>query len=363
MKKLLVFLSVINFSLCSHSLESIPSVEFFFNRTIWEYKGPATLREKLNPEEKGKIACAVDYDSSSDDGFWIDELFAEDNTFTVVAPEEYGMIAEQLDGVEMSEEFELQQLELAVSRNAAKEVEKQDEKEYLDLEKRLSLYSFGDEAISVQEIEGKWVLVKSDGKTSVRKYYDEQMRLCRQEVWDITGGLSSSRIKETTELLYGEGAKPVSGIVVADKVKHEVSYDDKGRVIKIRNYELYVKNETTAGRYVLKGITEIAYTETGKVGSRYSEEYEYNKFYTKKEKTSSKKEVYEYRIEGCSPDYYYYEDDQLRLTTIYSDVDSYVSTMSFDGGFVVESYYENGKRKKDLFYLNGTVRRTKVYEK
>ena len=74
-------------------------------------------------------------------------------------------------------------------------------------------------------------------------------------------------------------------------------------------------------------------------------------------------EQFEYKIQDGSPDYFFYEDGKLRVSTIYSSTDSYITTMTFDGGFVVESYYENGRRKKDLLYLNGIVRSVQNYEK
>ena len=103
------------------------------------------------------------------------------------------------------------------------------------------------------------------------------------------------------------------------------------------------------------------YSEAGKLLEKKSEEYTYN---SKKVLvfTSIKKEVYEYKIEDGNPDYYYYENDDLRMQTLYSSAEDYVTTMIFDDNFVVESYYQAFKRKKDLFYVNGRLRRTKVYE-
>ena len=76
----------------------------------------------------------------------------------------------------------------------------------------------------------------------------------------------------------------------------------------------------------------------------------------------SKKEKYEYKIDDSTPDYYYYENDELRMKTEYATSSDYVTTTLFDGGFVIETYYENYTKKKEVFLLNGNVKRIKKYE-
>lgn len=77
----------------------------------------------------------------------------------------------------------------------------------------------------------------------------------------------------------------------------------------------------------------------------------------------TKREEYEYKVDSKTPDYFYYENGELRLKKIYTNADDYITSTYFDGGFVVESYYSNYNRIKDIFYLNGKVKRIKKYAK
>ena len=43
-----------------------------------------------------------------------------------------------------------------------------------------------------------------------------------------------------------------------------------------------------------------------------------------------KKDVYEYKIKDGLPDYYFFENDVLRMKTIYFESDSYITTFYFD---------------------------------
>ena len=73
-------------------------------------------------------------------------------------------------------------------------------------------------------------------------------------------------------------------------------------------------------------------------------------------------EEFFYKIEDGQPDYNYYENNELKLKTEYSSVDDWISTMYFESGFVVETYYKKGKKTMDMIYMNGVLRRKKLYE-
>ena len=120
------------------------------------------------------------------------------------------------------------------------------------------------------------------------------------------------------------------------------------------------KNVLDKGQnYVLTNKTVFKYNDSGKITEKTFIEYSYVK---QKVFSSSKKDVYEYKIKDGLPDYYFYENDILRMKTIYFESDSYITTLYFDNNFVVESVYKNGNHTKDLFYSNGTIIRQKKYE-
>ncbi len=326
---------------------------------VWTFEqGPVPLGEFLGFDVPEISFSYQAYDSSADDGKWISELFAAGNVFTIRPPEEYSELSGLLKD---SEEKEIDEIAGAILKKSM-ETEPESEKKYLNEDNTLSLYSYGDENLSVQRTGSGTTIVKSDGKKTIRSYYDEEMRLVRKENWDTSGGISSSRLVDSQEFNYSDGAKPFAGTIFSENEKHEILYDQKGRIVSSKNYALFRKDEKKPGRFFLESMTEWKYSESGKILEKYSEEYSYSKNKSKILGTSSKKEVYEYKIQDGSPDYYFYENGELRVSTVYSSSDSYVTTMTFDGGFVVESYYENGRRKKDLLYLNGIVRSVQNYE-
>ncbi len=332
----------------------------FLSLPVWTFdQGPVPLGEFLGFEIPEISFSYQDYDSSADDGKWIRDLFFGGNIFSVRAPEKYSAISERLQN---SDAAEIDEIAGSILRNSAEE-NPVPEKTYLNEDKTLSLYSYDEENLSVQKTGDGSTLVNSDGKKTVRYYYDEKMRLVKKENWDISGGISSSKIIDFQEFEYSDGSKPFAGTICSDNEKHEILYDQNGRIISSKNYVLFKKDEKKSGKFVLESKTEWKYSESGKILEKYFEEYSYNKNKSKVLGTSTKKDVYEYKIQDGPPDCYFYENEKLRVSTVYSSADSYVTTMNFDGGFVVESYYENGRRKKDLLYLDGIIRSVQNYEK
>ena len=116
-------------------------------------------------------------------------------------------------------------------------------------------------------------------------------------------------------------------------------------------------------KVVLKNRTTWEYNANGQISEKYFVEYNYkDENSTQITSRTSKKESYIYKIQDGSPDYFYYEDNILRMQTEYSGQNDYKTTSYFDGGFIVESYYENGMHKKDYYYLNGSLVRSRDYE-
>lgn len=354
-----------------------PSLSKFFSEFIvWTFEsGPVSLGEYVGLLPEGEPFSVSEYDSSADDALWVEQLFRENNIFVVTVPENYEKISSELEKLELSglsyDSSGIDEISNAILKESA-EAKVLSEQKYLDEYENLAFYSYGEEGLSVQKSEGNTVVSKSDKKNAVRAFYDEQMRIQKKETWNISAGFSGAELKEIQEFFYKDSAKPYKSIVENDNKKHEILYDSKGQIIQSKNYsaansEISEENQIQQSKkderkFILTGKTEWKYSDSGKILEKYSEEYEYNAKQTRIKKTFSKKEVYEYKIKDGSPDYYYYENGKLRMSTVFSSSDSYISTMNFDGGFVVESYYEKGIRKKDFLYLNGILRRTKVYE-
>ncbi|MDE5898733.1 MAG: hypothetical protein K2H09_05655, partial [Treponemataceae bacterium] len=244
------------------------------------------------------------------------------------------------------------------------------ERRLRDSERLLRLYSFGDELLYVGNDGGSRVIVRTDGRRGVRTYFDDAMRMVRRERWELSGGMEAE-LSAVERYRYGSSSVPVSAVILEDGERRVLRYDEAGRLSECR---IYVRLEDVPedglrpagvskdGR-VLRSLTRWQYAVAGRLGEAYYEEYEYEKgVYSRPASVRTRRDVYEYKIEGGAPDYYYYEDGVIRMQTVYSAPDSYVTTLYFDGGFVVESYYTDGRHTKDFYYLDGTLRRRRFYD-
>ncbi len=363
MKRFFAFLIFFSFSFFSFSssissILKIKEVTRFFSFTVWTLEqGAITVADFLDLQEDSLSFSYTDYDSSCDDGKWIDELFLHDNIFTVKTPQNYKEISSLLDSNK-----EIDEIADAVLENL-KKTENDTEKRFLNESENLSYFSFGKEILMFEKTDSGKTISKADEKKAERCYFDTKNRLIKKENWNIKGGTKDAKITDYQEFTYGDGATPVFSTTFLENEKNQFSYDEKGRVVSFKSYELYKKDEKKAGKYILSSKTDWKYSENGKISEKASEEYSYNKLKNKITEKKTKKEVYEYKIKDSSPDYFYYEDGDLKMSTVYSSAVDYVSKMYFDGGFTVESYYENGKHKKDFLYVNGRLRNVKNYEK
>lgn len=363
----------------------MPSV--LFSCTKWtEDCRVGNLFDYYVPERAGLLSAHVAYNAADDGASWTEKLlFSDGNMFVIERPAELNEAAEKRDEIRSSMEDGTDSEELLnlVGSNASaaestepsgasSEAEPVAVRRLRNARQMLSLYSYGAEIFSVQSgAEGGSVIVSSFQKKMTRGYYDESVRLVKKEYWDLSGGVSNSAVTKTETFEYGDGIFPVSARIQEGNERHVLSYDENGRVNVSRNYRLLEMPSDTASsepssgkkRFVLVSRTEWKYTRDGKVSEKYFVEYVYkdasSSLVTAR---NSKREVFEYKIDGGLPDYYYYENSVLRMQTIYSGLNSYTSVSYFDDGFVVESYYIDGNHTKDLYYMNGTLWRSRIYE-
>ncbi len=63
-----------------------------------------------------------------------------------------------------------------------------------------------------------------------------------------------------------------------------------------------------------------------------------------------KKNEYEYTQKSKTPDFKFYEDGVLRMTTLYIDETTYENTMYFDNDYCVKTKYSNGRKVEEIIY-------------
>lgn len=338
----------------------------------WTFdNGPVYIFELLDSSFTGEID--VSYENPIDKNY-IDEFYSAKNNssydFSVKTP---ALLNSDLSKITEDDKILDDVKNLVESANSSSI-----ERRIFDSEQNLSLFSFNDEILAIQKRDNKNILVSSDDKKTIRRFFDEKSRVYKKEIWDISGSFQNSYLKNEELYFYDEEKTvPSSATLLEENFKYKLTYDETGKVIVSEKYE-YVPDTKAAeneqetkksnvldkgDNYILRSKTNWKYNDEGKIIEKLFSEYEYKKVNkTKKTLTSTKKDVYEYKIKDVMPDYYYYENDVLRMKTIYSNEDSYVTTFYFDGGFVVDSVYENATHTKDIFYSNGNIIRQKVYE-
>ncbi|MBQ0002028.1 MAG: hypothetical protein KBT21_00680, partial [Treponema sp.] len=91
--------------------------------------------------------------------------------------------------------------------------------------------------------------------------------------------------------------------------------------------------------------------------------YEYRNLYSRKiSKKSYRKNVYDYVRADCPPVTSFYENDVLRMKTVYTSKNDYVTFVYFDNNSYVKVEYKNTKKYSETFYVNQEEKNRKIYE-
>ncbi|MBQ1629153.1 MAG: hypothetical protein II098_08355 [Treponema sp.] len=336
----------------------------FYSLTHWSFAhGAENLLDYMFPMYHSLLGTTLAYDPYSDDGTWISLLVSGSGSeFMITRPSELEEAEKELKEFSTltdetnSSGYNEEESEIPVVQAAPEP----DAKEYAvrSKESRLVTYSYEDEFLNIQYGDTQRIIVRGDAKNLVRFFYDEKMRMKRKETWLYTGAVSSSELINSQVFRYGDDSSvPKASTVSGKDYRQDIIYDQNGRVVQRSDYIKEKDDEYINGR------TFWIFAEDGRILEKRYENFIYNEGKKRRlQSIDSKKEKYEYKIDDSTPDYYYYENDELRMKTEYATSSDYVTTTLFDGGFVIETYYENYTKKKEVFLLNGNVKRIKKYE-
>lgn len=337
-------------------------------RVHWTFEGgPQTCYDILFPEFKGSLESRFFNRIDTDLYFDVEKFlksYSEGKTESGSQPSEKPEeISENSDKDDVSGAIQIQET-----------LEK--ESSILNVHEGLSIYSFSDEFITVQDKDSSKIIINADNEKSVRIFYDDKTRVSSRETWS-TSDLNSSVLLKIEFFLYEEdGTKPKSCIIYEAAKKSEILYDENGKLIKQTNYvpvfllkksdgekksneNLILKNN----QYAVTEIYFTKYNEDGKISEKISEIRTFTEEFSRNNYSKTiKKEKFDYKIENGRPDYYYYEDGKLKSSTIYSSSSDYISTTYFDEGFSIESYFVLGIHTKDIFYSRNLKIREQSYE-
>lgn len=343
----------------------------FFANTFWTFEhGAIRLIDYLYLEYLGYFDSYCFYDATADSGKWVDLFFLDNKDgFVIVRPE---IISEKEKliteiSAELSE-FERLYAENDVNgnQNSASEQKKelyengdfysQKEKSIRDSEYNIAFFSFEKEYFGTQNLPESKILIRGDDENMFRIYYDDDLRIIKKENWKMAADIKGSELLTTQLYKYENSSIPVSSVLSGKDYRYEMSYDEKGNVIESKNYKVSEEDS------YIESISRWRFNQDNKIKMKESTVYTYKSGNAKAVLSKeTKREEYEYKVDSKTPDYFYYENGELRLKKIYTNADDYITSTYFDGGFVVESYYSNYNRIKDIFYLNGKVKRIKKY--
>lgn len=376
-----------------------PALDKFFFRHTMENGKNLYLIEKYYPECIGKIDCYGFTCAECDNGSWVvslldsleeerlaDELIGllEDDSgisISEVYDEAKAQYLEEqenlIDDFNNNDEKDSENIEETEQNpeNINNDDEKLEEKKpenkaannddipvveklIIDSKNRLKNLEYGQEIFVTQKTNEKEIIIHADGTKVVRNIYDLQFRLVQKEIWEISGIKDSKLVLK--EVFEYEGTTNIvkNRAVKSEDTEKNIIYNENGLPQKNQTYSIFGEKK------LLQSETIWKYNKDGKITEEENIEYKY--IDEKLESKSAKKQVFIYNDSDgkkeLPPDYEYYENDVLKMRTEYSSKSDYVTKIYFDDGFVVSAYYKDNVKIKDVYSINGLVKRTKIYE-
>lgn len=233
---------------------------------------------------------------------------------------------------------------------------------YTDSLNRLKSHEIGEERFSISQ--GKsdnysYITVNND--IIVRKQFDSSNNLINKDVWKNGSNLDSSTLIQSIRYSYEDSIiKRIDNYTYTDNTFTEIEYDDNGNPVKVILYDISenqksiksksVKKFDEQNRIVLENISEYI---------QVTDEFRRGK---KKTKENTRRYEYEYTDYSDTPNMKYYENDVLRIMSIYNDIDSYEEILYFDGNYSIKTVYVDGIKTLEIVYMNGKETRRRIIE-
>lgn len=239
------------------------------------------------------------------------------------------------------------------------------ERVYENQDSHLRRFTYGKEQFAVSDVNGTRMLISTADKQLVRRTFDERLRLVKKEKWTLGADSRSSVLDSTTLYSYQDDYPTPQNSVEEQPVKKvhaETSFDEKGRRLSYSLFHYPEKSDTPA-QIIPDSKIVWTYDEQGRVLTEEKILYKYS--VRTNGKTDTKQGVtkteYAYTGKGPLPDSSFYENDKLRMKTVYEDQSSYTESMYFDGGIIVETSYKHGIKKSEIIMQNGKQQRRRDF--
>ncbi len=244
-----------------------------------------------------------------------------------------------------------------------KELEEYLSKDYTGKSFLLSFSEFENEVIQPDSFDGKRVMIYSIGNKTSRRYFDENYRLERSELWEITGAKDSKIIRQEVFRYFGDEKKVNVKTVENETNGESIYYCRDGLVEKS---EAFKKIE---GKPYITEIKRWKYDREKRITELSVRTFSYNSEEDiKRRGVSTKAFRYKYNPkneagEEIPADVSFYENDLLKSVEKYSPVlGSYTQQYFFDHGISVKTWFVKYNRVREVIYQNDRILRIHKFD-
>lgn len=244
---------------------------------------------------------------------------------------------------------------------------------FTDSSGQLRRFSYGAEQFSVRERDGIKTVTDSADSLIIRRTFDRENHLTMQERFKIGSSSRDLKVLATRVYAYHDGEKLPYQMTedVTEGNKHIVTdYDAQGFAVKTTEAHYAYpdpndkKHKNDPPTLVQDKKNVWAYDDEQRLVAEEATTYLYSTTASGKQKieTNVIKKMYDYGGQGgAKPDRSYFENENMRMRTVYESENVYNETMYFDGGFTVQARYENGIKVLEIVSLNGTEMRRRTF--
>ncbi|MDE6773201.1 MAG: hypothetical protein K2J14_01010, partial [Treponemataceae bacterium] len=232
--------------------------------------------------------------------------------------------------------------------------------QFTDSGGRLRRLVYEDEHFSVRAQDGGRTVTDSADGLIVRRHFDGDDRLTAQERFRIGAASRDLTLLSARTYAYHDGATLPYQMTeeITEGGRHTVTdYDENGFAVR-REFSHYEQPDSDGTehadaqhRLVQDKKIVWGYDDARRLVAEETTTYSYGKTATDREtvETDVAKKFYAYDgLGGTKPDISYFENEKLRMRTVYESENVYNETRYFDGGFMVQVRYENGSKVREI---------------
>ncbi|MCR5723862.1 MAG: hypothetical protein K6G80_02095 [Treponema sp.] len=236
---------------------------------------------------------------------------------------------------------------------------------YTSSDDSLRRFTFGKEDFASMVQDGTVQLTDSDGKKIVRRSYDDAFRLVRKETFSLGKDAASLQRLTVKNIRYRDESNRILETELLDessKTRTVTEYDEHALPVQLSSF--HTEKEPLEKEFLDKK-TVYAYDEQNRLVAEHTifwtRSFDEKKRMTEKSRTVRHTYAWDGKGGEAKPDTAYYEDDTMRIQTEYESPLVYTETLFFDGGFSVQTRWEDHMKTLEIILLNGVEQRRRTF--